>query len=224
MRYCKNCDLKIDGHQNKCLFCGSTLEIINEECSSSFPSKKPRSYYVDRVKKIIAFSLLTLIAISAILENYIFNDRWYWLLVTFSSVYVYFVASVALNVFKVPAAKISNISILTSLEVIGVFLFFEIETKGICLSFIFPGICIMSLLTMIVWYLLTKGKHVHDQLIYIFINAIYGIVPLVFILLELVTYTYICSISITFSLLVIIAFFLFVDKDSKEEIIRRFHL
>ena len=32
MKYCKNCDLKIDGLQETCLFCGSKLEEIDNMC------------------------------------------------------------------------------------------------------------------------------------------------------------------------------------------------
>lgn len=224
MKYCKNCDLKIDGLQETCLFCGSKLEEIDNDYSSSFPTKKPHNYYIDRVKKIIFFALLILIATSAILEYYIFEDRLYWLFVSFTSIYIYSVVSISLNFFKGPVAKLSNISILTSLEVIGVFIFFDLNVKGICLSFVFPGICILSLIGMLIGYLLTKGKHVHDQLIYIFINALYGIIPLFFVLFELVEVTYLCSISVAFSLLIFIAYFLFSSKESKEELIRRFHI
>lgn len=224
MKYCKNCDLKINGLQDNCLFCGSNLEEINHEHLSTFPSKEPQYYYIERIKKIVFFALLVLIAISAILEYYIFEDRLYWLLVSFSSIYVYYVLSISLNVFKGPTAKLSNISILTSLEVIGIFMFFDLNVKGICLTYIFPGICILSLIGMIFSYLLTKGKHVHDQLIYIFINALYGIIPLFFGLFGLVEITFLCSISVVFSLLIFIGYFLFSSKESKEELIRRFHI
>ena len=224
MKYCKNCDLKINSHQTKCLFCGADLEEINNKYLSSFQYKRPTSFYIEKVKKIVAFCLLILILISGFLEYYLFNDKLYWVLVSFSSIYIYCVLSISLNFSKGIVAKISNISILTSLEVIGIFIFFNLDVFGICLTYVFPGICIVSLIAMIIIYLITKGKNVHDQLIYIFINAFYGFIPVLFMILKLVETTYICSICNVFSFLTLLAFVLFVDKDSTDELIRRFHI
>jgi len=224
MKYCKNCNLKINGPQDKCLFCGSKLEEIDNNYLSTFPNKKPRAFYVDRIKKIVMFSLLILIATSMLLEYYLFSDRLYWILVSFSSIYIYLVLSISLNHSKGVVAKVSNISILTSLEVIGVFAFFELGVKNLCLSYVFPGICLLNIIASIIIYLITKGKNVHDQLIYIFINILYGFIPLIFILSNLVQITFICSICVAISILSLIAFMFFVDKDSKDELKRRFHI
>ncbi len=224
MKYCRNCNLKINNKHDKCLFCGSSLEVIDDEYLSSFPTKKPKAYYIDRVKKIILFSLLILILVSGLLNYYLFKDREYWFLVSFSSIYVYFVSSISLNFSKGIVAKISNISILTSLEVIGVFLFFNLDFKGICLTYVFPGICLISLISMVIIYLLTKGKHVHDQLIYIFINSVYGFIPFILVLFKVIEVTFVSSITSMIALLILIAFLIFVDKDSKDELKRRFHI
>lgn len=224
MKYCKNCNLKINGIQNKCLFCGSKLEEINQQILSTFPTKKPHAFYIDRIKKIVLFSLLILIAVSILLECYLFKERLYWFLVSFSAVYIYLVVSVALNFSKGIVAKISNISILTSLEAIGVFAFFELGVNNLCLTYVFPGICIINIISTLIVYLITKGKNVHDQLIYIFINILYGFIPIIFIITNLVKITFICSICIAIALLSLLSLFFFVDKESKDEFKRRFHI
>lgn len=224
MKICKNCNLKINGYQDKCLFCSSKLDTLNNDFLSAFPVIKPKKYYIDRVKRIVIFFLLILITISGLLEYYLFNDKLYWILVSFSSIYIYGVLAISLNFSKGVVAKISNISMLTSLEVLGVFAFFNIDFYGICLTYVFPGLCIISLISMIIIYLITKGQNVHDQLIYIFISSLYGLIPFLFIVTKLVNVTFICSICAVFSLLVIIAFLIFVDKDSKDELKRRFHI
>ena len=63
MKFCKNCGLKFDGLQNNCLFCNNRLEEINKEISSTFSDAKPKRYYIDRVKKIILFSLIVLVVV-----------------------------------------------------------------------------------------------------------------------------------------------------------------
>ena len=39
MKYCRNCNLKIDNDVEKCLFCDSKLEELDSNYSSSFSLK-----------------------------------------------------------------------------------------------------------------------------------------------------------------------------------------
>lgn len=224
MKYCKNCNLKFDGFQNKCIFCNNHLEEINDEVSSSFSCKKPKSYYIEKIKKIILFCLIIAIVISIFLENYLFNDRHYWILVLFSSIYIYFVSSVSLDLSKGFVGKFMNISFLTSLETIGVFYFFnEFNMKGFVLSYIYPSIILISFIAIIIVYLINKGKKIHDHLIYIILNILWGLTPIISLLMGIVNPTYLSSITIAISSLIALGFIFFGDKEAKDEIIRRIH-
>ena len=63
--------------------------------------------------------------ISVFLQMYLFPEYQYWFLTLFSSVYIYLVTSISLDLSKGIVAKIMNISFLTSLQTIGVFYFFN---------------------------------------------------------------------------------------------------
>lgn len=224
MRYCKNCGLKFDGLQEKCIFCNGHLEEVNKEISSTFSSIKPKSYYLDRIKKIIAFCLIVALVAAIFIEKYLFDNRHYWILTLFSSVYVYLVSSVSLNLSKGVAAKILNISFLTSLEVVGVFYFFdEFNVEGIVLSYIYPGIILLSFIGIGITILATKGKKIHDQLVYVLLNVLWGLTPIITLVAKLVNPTYISSMCVAISSLIALGFILFVDKDTKDELNRRLH-
>ena len=224
MKYCKNCSLKFDSVGEKCIFCNSLLQDVNEQRSSTFSNKKPKSYYIEKVKKIIAFALIVIFVVSIFIENYLYNDRHYWLLTLFSCFYIYFVSSVSLNVSKVLVAKIMNISFLTSLETIGVFYFFdEFNMKGFVFSYVYPGIILLSLVSIIVVFAITGKKRFHDQLIYIFINILWGLTPLIPVLCNIVNPTYISYICIAISALMLLGLILFSNKDTRDEFNRRFH-
>ena len=225
MKYCKNCDLKFDGLQNKCVFCNNHLEEINKEISSTFSDIKPKSYYIDKVKKIVAFSLIICVVISVFLQMYLFPEYQYWFLTLFSSVYIYLVTSISLDLSKGIVAKIMNISFLTSLQTIGVFYFFnEFNVPGLCLSYVYPGIILASFVAEILVLVITKGKKIHDQLIYIILNILWGLTPAFSLIFNWVNPTYLSSISVAISALVALGFIFFADKDTKDELIRRLHL
>lgn len=224
MKYCKNCNLKFDGNQNNCFFCKGKLEPSDDQISSSFPAIKATHYYIHLARKIVAFSLLALIAISIMLEIYLFNDRAYWLLVTFSSIYAFLVVCISTNLTLCAVGKILDIAFLTSIECIGVFAFFEIGLKEICLTYIYPGIIIVAFIAMLLIYLINKRRNIHDQLIYLFLNIIWGLTPILFLATKLVSPTFPSSICIAIFVLTAIGFLFFSIKDSKEEMKRRFHV
>ena len=225
MKLCKNCGLKFDGLQSNCLFCNNHLEDINNEISSTFSNAKPKRYYIDRIKKIILFSLIVLVVISIFLESYLFSDQHYWLLTFFSSVYVYFVCSVSLDLTKGLVAKFMNISFLTMLESLGVFYFFnEFNMPHFYFSYVYPSIILLTFIAEIIILFITKGKKLHDQLIYVILTILWGLTPAFGLIFNFVNPTYLSSICVAISSLIALGFIFFADKDTKDELIRRLHI
>lgn len=224
MKYCRNCNLKIDNDVERCLFCDSKLEELDNYYSSSFPLKKPRGYYVDKLKRILIFSFISLFLISYLLKLYLFNDRPYHIFVLVTSFFAYFIISKSIEYSKGIVAKISTINMLVAIYGIYIFHFFEIDVFKIYFTYIFPGITVIGLIAMLIVFLVTKGKNIHDEFIYIFVSSLFGMIPFIFILFNIIEVTFIASITSLFSFLVLMAFIFFVYKDSKEELKRRFHI
>lgn len=225
MKYCKNCNLKFDGKQDTCIFCGNTLEVINDKCSSSFPVLKPQHYYIDKTKRILLFSFIAAFAISVLLCVYLFKDRPYYILTGFSLIYAYFVFSLIVDNSKGIVGKIQNISMLTTFETLGVFLFFEeLQVFNIYFTYVYPGAIVLTLIAIGIVLFVFQGKRIHDQLIYFLINILWGLTPLIFIILNKVEPTWPSSTCVLISLLTLLAFIFFADKESKDEFIRRFHV
>ena len=97
MKYCRNCNLKIDNDVEKCLFCDSKLEELDSNYSSSFSLKKPKGYYADKLKRILIFSFISLFLISCLFRTYLFKDRPYHIFVLITSIYAYLVTSKAID-------------------------------------------------------------------------------------------------------------------------------
>lgn len=228
MKYCKNCDLKIDGNQEKCLFCGGTLEHIDDNTSSAFSTVKPKNYYIERAKKYVAFGLFVLFAVSVMLELYLFKGYHFWILTGFSCVYAYLITDYSIRNDKCVVGKMFIMSLLTSLETIGVFWFLRfslgIDLIYLYWTFVYPGIIIVNFLMMLIVEIAQRGKKFHDNLIYIFINGLWGLSPLFLILLKKVEIQYVNTSCIVISLLVALWFLLFSGKKTKDELARRFHI
>lgn len=224
MKYCRNCNLKIDNDVERCLFCDSKLEELDNNYSSSFSLKKPKGYYADKLKRILIFSFISLFLISCLFRTYLFKDRPYHIFVLITSIFVYFVISKAIEYSKGTVAKISTISMLTSLYCTYLFYFFDLNVIGIYFTYVFPGVTVSGLIAMLIIFLITKGKNIHDEFIYIFVSSLFGMIPFIFVLFNIIEVTFIASITSLFSFLVLMSFIFFVYKDSKEELKRRFHI
>ena len=227
MKYCKNCDLKIDGNQEKCLFCGGHLEQIDDNVSSSFSTVKPKTYYIERAKKYVAFGLLILFAISVMLELYLFKGYHFWILTGFSCIYAYLIFDLSVRTDKCIVGKMFLISLLTAIETICVFWFLKfslsVDLLKIYWTYVYPGIIMVNFIMMLIVEIVQKAKKFHDNLIYIFLNCIWGITPLILILLRIVEIQYINSTCILLSILIMLWFILFSGKETKDELSRRFH-
>lgn len=228
MKYCKNCDLKIDGNQEKCLFCGATLEHIDDNVSSAFSTVKPKTYYIERAKKYVAFGLFILFAVSVMLELYLFKGYHFWILTGFSCVYAYLITDYSIRNDKCVVGKMFIMSLLTSLETIGVFWFLRfslgIDLIYLYWTFVYPGIIIVNFLMMLIVEIAQRGKKFHDNLIYIFINCLWGISPIFLLVFDKVDIQYVNTSCIVVSVLVVLWFILFSGKEAKDELLRRFHI
>ena len=71
--------------------------------------------FADKLKRILIFSFISLFLISCLFRVYLFKDRAYHIFVLITSIFVYFVISKAIEYSKGTIAKISTISMLTSL-------------------------------------------------------------------------------------------------------------
>ena len=223
MKYCKNCDLKFDTDLNKCLFCSNQLEVINDECSSAFPKRSTTFKVFALVKKILALSLLLLIATSIMIDIYLDFKQNFWILVLFSSVYVYVVFSIIVRVEKSLMYKFFNISLLSALESFGVFLFFSLGIESLYLPFVYPGIIMATFVGLLIIYFLEKNKTNSENLIYIFLNFFWGLSTILIAVSKSLTFTLINSICIIITIFVGLSFVIFFISESKEEIKKRLH-
>ena len=70
----------------------------------------------------------------------------------------------------------------------------------------------------------TKKIDLSEYLIYLMTSAVYGIIPAVFALLNMLSAVYPSAICIACSIITIAALLLFQGRNIRDEIIRKFHM
>ncbi|MBC7087621.1 MAG: hypothetical protein H5T96_03905 [Tissierellales bacterium] len=220
MKYCEYCKVYIPEDREICPLCGNKLEIISEDNEQIFP-KIPSIFKRNLALKIMGFiSVVTIIMSFAL--YYIFPTRINWPLLVFFGI-----ISVWLDLFflirkktHLPKKIIWQVLIITILSILWDF---YTGFRGWSIEFVFPIICILAMLVMYILALVMKLS-INDFITYILIDIFFGIIPIIFIVLNLVEIIYPSIISATISIISLSAILIFEGKNILYELKKRMHI
>ena len=225
MKYCKSCNMKYDTEQTRCVFCNNELETIdNTPVSASYPPFKGFYPWQEIVLKYILFGCLSLLAISIIVDLYLWPNHHLPLLVLVSGLYLYIGFKVMLSRRRQISYKIFMITILSAIETNLVFQILQLGLKSIFFEYIFPGLMIACLITQIVFLYVFKKKSLYDNLLYCLLAIILGCIPSIAMALDVFDHTWLGAISLGISLLFLFWLIIFEGKSLIEELKRRLHI
>ncbi len=218
MLYCENCKVSITGNHEKCPLCQG--DIIGEPSqTNTFPIIKERKYLINLILKITA--LVTIVASAiCILINLGFGGSWS-LYVIAGSITGWIVIWIAVKM----RGNITKNTIWLTLIISILSIIWDISTgyRGWSIDYVFPIICCFAMIEMFIVASIKKLK-IEDYIIYLIIDILFGIVPLILLLLDVVKIVYpslICVVGSVISLTILI---IFEGKALKAEIVRRIHL
>lgn len=222
MKYCEHCQVNIREDREECILCGNPLQEIDntEEYSELFPEIPP-FYERHLAMRILVFISITAVA-SSFAINIIFPSDVNWPLF-----FLFGVLSIWIGVYiiiqkryHIPKKIIWLVIILSLLA-----LFWDWWTgwQAWSIEYVIP-ITIVS--AMIIMYITAKimKLSINDYITYALIDSIFGIVPLLFILLGWVEVIYPSVISIVASVVFLAAIFIFQGNAIKTEIRKRMHV
>ncbi len=220
MKYCEYCKVYIPDDRENCPLCENKLENIDDDHEQIFP-RIPSIYKRNLALKIMSFISIALIVLSFTIYFLFPTDVNWPLLVLFG------ILSVWLDLFflirkktHLPKKIIWQVFIIT-----GLCILWDIYTGfiGWSIEFVFPIICILAMLVMYILALVLKLS-INDYITYILIDILFGIIPVIFISLDLVDIIYPSIISVTISIISLAAIFIFEGKNIIYELNKRMHI
>ena len=221
MKFCRHCKVYIREDRDRCVLCENTLEEYSKGKNEDiFPDVAPFYHSHLAIKIMIFISIVALVVSFAI--NIIFPSDMNWpLLFMFAVISIWLGLIIIVQKRYHIAKKIIWQVIIVSL--LAVFWDYQIGWIGWSLDYVIPIACVSATIIM---YVTAKIMHlsIRDYITYALIDGIFGIIPLVFILLDLVNIIYPSIISIGFSIISLSAIFIFQGKEIKEEINKRMHI
>ncbi|MGO1369908.1 MAG: DUF6320 domain-containing protein [Senegalia sp. (in: firmicutes)] len=221
MKYCKHCKVYIRGKHDRCILCENILEKeVKIENEDIYPEIPP--FYESHLAiKIMIFITIVALVVSVGI-NIIFKSDINWLILFMLGVVSIWVGLIIIVQKRYHIPK----KILWQVIVISIFaIFWDYATGwiGWSLDYVIPIACVSAMIIMYVTAKIMKLS-VRDYITYVLLDGIFGIIPVVFIIFDLVNILYPSIISIGFSIISISAIFIFQGKEIKSEMNKRMHI
>lgn len=221
MQYCDKCRVHLRGSQKVCPLCGGIISEDDDRTEEVFPII-PTIYQEFNIfiRLMILISISTVIISFAV--NFIFTRESRWSLFVAAAILCMWISLFFIIRKKnnIPKTIIWQVVIVGILSVLWDWF---VGWHGWSIDFVIPSICVGAMIVMAVSAKLLKTG-IQDLIIYMLVDGIFGILPIVFILfgnLHVLIPSVICVAASAISLSALI---IFQGDNMKAELKRRMHI
>jgi len=221
MQSCDNCKVSLKGNQKICPLCGSILQESEEDQEEVFPHI-PTIYqeFNLMIRTMILISISVTIISFAV--NAIFTKESRWSLIVAASllcmwISLYFIIRKKNNIPKTIVWQVALIGILSILwdKSMG--------WLGWSIDFVIPSVCVGAMIVMAIAAKILKIG-VRDLIIYLLVDAIFGFVPIIFLIFGWIHIGFPSIICLATSAISLSALILYEGDNMKAEINKRVHI
>ncbi|NLK28788.1 MAG: hypothetical protein GX306_10665 [Clostridiales bacterium] len=221
MQYCDHCKVSINGTHHVCPLCAGILKEQNRKEDTVFP-QIPTIYQEFNV----FIRILLLISIAAVVIsfaiNIIFNKESRWSVIVAAGIVcmwisLFFIIRKKNNIPKTIVWQVCLISILSVLWDVSM------GWYGWSIEYVIPSICVGAMIVMAVAAKILKIG-VRELIVYLFMDGIFGFIPIIFILFGWVKVLFPSVICVAVSAINLSALILFEGDNMKAELNKRMHI
>lgn len=221
MKSCTKCNVNISGSRTYCPLCQNELIIIDNYAAEVFPKLPKVVHKYNLILKIIAFISIVASIISIFFNIILPTDIWWsmYLIITLSCAWLSLTTAITKHKKILKYLLYQNIIIV----LFAIFLDFFIGWRGWSITFVLP---IMFTLAMVVMYTLSKVLKLQtgDYIIYLLVDSLFGIIPIIFLGMNIVTTELPSFICILTSIISLSALIVFEGTHMYNELKRRLHV
>jgi hypothetical protein len=221
MQICDNCKVRIKGIHKVCPLCGGILQNSEAKSEEVFPHI-PTIYQEFN----IFIRVMILISISAVIISFAVNaiftkeSRWSFLVaagILCMWISMFFIIRKKNNIPKTIVWQVVLISVLSVLWD------YSMGWMGWSIDYVIPSVCVGAMIIMAISAKLLKIG-VRDLIVYLFVDGIFGFVPIIFILFGGLNVAFPSVICVAASAISLSALILFEGDNIKTELNKRMHI
>lgn len=219
MKYCKSCKLKIENDLTKCPLCGSFTDSIGSDFNSDYPVVR-NSYLLELTNRCMLFFTIAISVVSLFVNRYL-APTVPWSIMTIISI-IYLNLSLRSIIKKKQNYGFFILMQVVMISIVGWVIDLLTGYKGWSVDYVIPFVIISGSATISILSTINSYKY-KDYLIYLFISAILGFVPIILIANNW-THVYWTSAScVIYSVLTVLAMVIFTRRRLNAELKRRLH-
>ena len=220
MSKCKRCQVTIASEINICPLCHN--EIIVDNTHNIFPKIESNFKLYNLIIRILFFLSLLAIVFTLFL-NYIISGFISWALFVILGIISFWLT------FKVAISERKKIYKSLFIEVIVIIIasiMWDYSTGWYLwsITFVMPFICSIYTVLFIINRILEKNNIKRDYVMLSYFNSLIGMIPLYFLVNNIVNIKWPSIISVLISLFSLLFLMIFNRKSLKNELERRFHI
>ncbi|WP_019229863.1 DUF6320 domain-containing protein [Sedimentibacter sp. B4] len=219
MKYCNNCKVNVVGNRKYCPLCQEAIKgDPNDEVfpTISFVYREHGLFF-----KIMLLASIVIATVS-VAFNILFPQRGAWSLFVLGglgSVWASLITAINKrnNIPKNLVYQVMIISVITIL--------WDLITgwRGWSITYVIPLVCVFAIISMAI-ISKVRNLHVEDYILYIIIDGLFGIIPVIFILMGLVKSLFPSLLCIVTSIISLSTILIFEEQKLRAEIKRRLHM
>lgn len=221
MLYCEKCGVSISGDRRRCPLCQSRLTGTGDPASETFPALPDRSETMSLIIRAMVFLSIAAVVLCSSIDALLPESvKWSYYVVAAVACMWFCIANVLLRRHNLPK-NILWMAFLISLLALAWDFFTGWHHWS--LDYVIPSVLVFALIAVAV---ISKAmrKQFEDYMIYLIIDALFGIIPLLFLLMDWVRVTYPSIVCVAVSLLSLAALCTFESEQIRAEIKKRLHL
>lgn len=221
MQYCDKCKVSVEGLRNECPLCQGALSGEGKEEDEAFPliPSNRRRYHL--LVRTMVFASIAVVVISGAVNLLFPVGRWWWLFVAAAVGCMWISLSSAIRRrHNIPKNILWQVVILSLIAVAWDFL---THWRGWSIEYAIPAVCVFAMAAVSGCALFMKQR-LEEFMIYLILDGLLGLAPLIFLLLGWLRVIYPSVICVSVSILSLAALFSFAPDELKTELKKRLHL
>lgn len=221
MQFCRKCGVSINGSKKCCPLCQRKLIGTPEPTAERYPRIPAPRFTRYFVFKIITFAAVTISVISYAINLVVTPDFKWSIIIGLASLCLWAASSVAIWYRRKIIKNIMWELILITPMCIA--WDFNTGWHKWSLNFVFPCLCAAAITASMIIVAVMKYRP-QEYVIYLFVEVVCGIIPFILVLTNITTIALPSVICSAISILSLVSMFLFIGKNTGNEVKRKFHI
>lgn len=222
MKYCNQCQVSVNNPIERCPLCFA--QLIQQDAQpeqQSYPGVLLRAERYNLIRRILFMISLT-ISVICVTINLVTAQGLTWSLIVLGNI-TYMWVAITTAVKK--RTKLGHNLLIQTISLALLLILIDRFTGNLnwALNYVVPFLFMTATLCITI-ILLIKRMDVRSFILYFFLTALIGFVPILLMAMGLVTVLWPSLASAIYSGLSLVSLFVFADRSTKEELKKRFHV